>query len=59
MERTFFNGISYLGQLIRIINFVHLYGEIEIRKGPAGIIGRLCVIGSDLNELNLTNLFSE
>ena len=32
-------------------------GEIELREGPAPITGRLCVIGSKLNEAALAELF--
>ena len=41
------------------IHFDHVPGEVEIRRGPAGVIGRLCVIGSKINEEALKRLFSE
>ena len=41
------------------LHFDHVPGEIEVRRGPAGVIGRLCVIGSKLNESALKVLFSE
>ena len=41
------------------IHFDHVPGEIEVRRGTAGVIGRLCVIGSKLNESALKTLFSE
>lgn len=41
------------------LHFDHVPGEIEVRRGGAGVIGRLCVIGSKLNEAALKNLFSE
>ena len=41
------------------IHFDHVPGEVEIRRGPAGVIGRLCVIGSKINEDALKALFTE
>ena len=41
------------------IHFDHVPGEVELRRGPAGVIGRLCVIGSKLNETAVKALFSE
>ena len=41
------------------LHFDHVPGEVEVRRGPAGVIGRLCVIGSKLNEAALKTLFSE
>jgi len=41
------------------IHFDHVPGEVEIRRGPAGVIGRLCVIGSKMNEDALKALFTE
>ena len=41
----------------RWIHFDHVPGEVEIRRGPAGVIGRLCVIGSKINEAALKELF--
>jgi G3E family GTPase len=43
----------------RWIHFDHVPGEVEIRRGPAGVIGRLCVIGSKINEEALKALFGE
>ena len=43
----------------RWIHFDHVPGEVEIRRGPAGVIGRLCVIGSKMNEDALKALFTE
>ncbi len=43
----------------RWIHFDHVPGEVEIRRGPAGVIGRLCVIGSKINEDALKALFGE
>lgn len=40
------------------IHFDYVPGECDIRYGSAGIIGRLCVIGSNLNESALTDLLS-
>ena len=41
----------------RWIHFDHVPGEVELRRGPAGVIGRLCVIGSKINEAALKELF--
>ena len=41
------------------IHFDHVPGEVEIRRGPAGVIGRLCVIGSKISEDALKALFTE
>ena len=41
------------------IHFDHVPGEVEIRRGAAGLIGRLCVIGSKMNEEALSALFTE
>lgn len=40
----------------RWIHFDYVPGECDIRYGSAGIIGRLCVIGSHLNENALADL---
>ena len=39
------------------IHFDYVPGEKNIRYGSAGVTGRLCVIGSKLNEAELTALF--
>ncbi len=39
------------------IHFDHVPGEAEVRRGAAAVTGRLCVIGSQLNETELKNLF--
>ena len=39
------------------IHFDYVPGEYEIRKGAADYTGRLCVIGSNINEEKLTELF--
>ena len=39
------------------IHFDYIPGESNVREGSAGIIGRLCVIGSKLNEKALAELF--
>ncbi len=39
------------------IHFDHVPGEADVRRGPAGVTGRLCVIGSDLKEDALAALF--
>ena len=39
------------------IHFDYVPGEPDVRAGSAGIIGRLCVIGSKLNEEKIAALF--
>jgi len=39
------------------IHFDHVPGEADVRLGSAGVTGRLCVIGSKLNEDALRELF--
>ena len=39
------------------IHFVYVPGEPDIRTGAAGVIGRLCVIGSKINEAAIAALF--
>ena len=41
------------------LHFDHVPSEIEVRHGAAGVIGRLCVIGSELKEDVLKALFTE
>ena len=38
-------------------HFDHVPGEAELRVGPAGVTGRLCVIGSGLKQDALQRLF--
>lgn len=40
----------------RWIHFDYVPGECDVRYGSAGVIGRLCVIGSNLNESALSEL---
>lgn len=40
------------------IYFDYVPGEIDIRRGAAGVTGRLCVIGSKINEQALKELFN-
>ena len=40
------------------INFDLVPGEYEVRKGNADYTGKLCVIGSELNEEKITQLFN-
>jgi G3E family GTPase len=40
------------------LHFDYVPGEAEIRVGSAGVIGRLCVIGCNLNEEALKELFN-
>ena len=37
--------------------FDYVPGEPDVRKGTAGVIGRLCVIGAELNEQAVAHLF--
>ena len=39
------------------IHFDYIPGEPNVRHGSAGIIGRLCVIGSRINKHALAELF--
>ena len=39
------------------IHFDHVPGEVDVRRGGAGVTGRLCVIGSGINEKALKELF--
>ena len=39
------------------IHFDHVPGEADIRTGGAGVTGRLCVIGSKLDEQGVARLF--
>ena len=39
------------------IHFDYTPGEQNVRKGPADVTGRLCVIGSKLEEKKLADLF--
>ncbi len=39
------------------IHFDYVPGEPDIRTGPAGVIGRLCVIGSQIDEPAIAALF--
>lgn len=39
------------------LHFDHVPGEADVRRGAAGVTGRLCVIGSELKEDALKELF--
>ena len=39
------------------LHFDYVPGEIDVREGCAGVTGRLCVIGCQLNEAALSKLF--
>ena len=39
------------------LHFDHVPGEADVRRGAAGVTGRLCVIGSELKEDALKTLF--
>ena len=39
------------------IHFDYIPGEADVRTGSAGVIGRLCVIGSKLNEEGIAAAF--
>ena len=47
------------GQDGKWIHFDYVPGEPDIRTGPAGVIGRLCVIGSKINEAAIAALFAD
>ncbi|MBO5105750.1 MAG: GTP-binding protein, partial [Clostridia bacterium] len=40
------------------IYFDYVPSQADIRSGSAAVIGRVCVIGADINEAALNNLFS-
>ncbi len=40
------------------LHFDYVPGEFEVREGAAEVTGKICVIGSELKEDNLQNLFS-
>jgi len=40
------------------IHFDYIPGENNIRTGSAGVIGRICVIGSKINEAEIAKLFN-
>ena len=40
------------------LHFDYVPGEADVREGSAGVIGRLCVIGCNLQEENLKKLFN-
>ena len=39
------------------IHFDYIPGEADVRSGGASVIGRICVIGSEINEPAIKNLF--
>mgnify|MGYP002799005183 FL=1 len=39
------------------IHFDFVPGQPEVRRGPADYTGRLCVIGADLDEDRIADLF--
>ena len=39
------------------LHFDYVPGEVEVRAGAAGVTGRVCVIGAELQESALTSLF--
>ena len=39
------------------IHFDYVPGECDIRRGVAGVIGRVCIIGSGINEKAIRELF--
>ena len=39
------------------IHFDYVPGEVDIRRGAAGVTGRICVIGADLDETKVAALF--
>ncbi len=40
------------------IHFDYVPGEADIRRGRAGVIGRLCIIGAGIHEDKLKALFA-
>ncbi len=41
------------------LHFDYVPGEIDVRTGAAGLIGRICVIGSGIHEDEITKLFAQ
>ena len=41
----------------RWLHFDYVPGELEVRYGPADVIGKLCVIGSKIDEQAIAELF--
>ena len=39
------------------IHFDYVPGEVDVRSGSAGVIGRLCVIGAKINEEKIAKAF--
>ena len=39
------------------IHFDYVPGEADVRHGTAGVIGRLCVIGSDIDNDRIKEIF--
>ncbi len=39
------------------IHFDYVPGEIDIRRGSAGVIGRVCIIGSEIDEAAVKEIF--
>jgi hypothetical protein len=39
------------------LHFDYVPGETDVHRGPAGVTGRLCVIGSQLDGQGLKELF--
>ena len=39
------------------LHFDYVPGEFEVREGPAGYTGQICVIGADLKEEEISRLF--
>ena len=39
------------------IHFDYVPGDIDVRQGAAGIIGRLCVIGSGIDKEKIKGIF--
>ncbi len=41
------------------VNFDYVPGESDVREGTPEVTGKICVIGSKLNEENLKALFAK
>ena len=41
------------------IHFDYIPGEVDVRRGPADVIGRLCVIGTEINQDAIKTLFAK
>ena len=51
------NGISDGAGIFAFGSSLSVPGEVDVRSGNAGVIGKICVIGSHLKEEAIAKLF--